>query len=119
MLDEAMLRFVCAFCLLACSKGFVVDDEDVGPDGAVDSWVIDAVDDVRSGDVSAPDDVGSLDAALSDASPVNNDEVIVACAAVGAQRGAVASLRIMDGAGITRSLLVVNSVIGDAEIYAP
>lgn len=64
-----------------------------------------------------PDDCDWIPFAL--VSPMNADEIIVACAAVGAVRGMVGSFRVMDATGATRPLLVVNSLVWDAEIYAP
>lgn len=52
-------------------------------------------------------------------SPLDEDEIIVACAAIGAPRGMVSSFRVMDSTGATRPLLVLNSPVWDAEIYAP
>ncbi|MFT5356871.1 MAG: hypothetical protein ACI9KE_004097 [Polyangiales bacterium] len=68
-----MFRFVCILCLVACSDGFVVGDEDAGPDASVDSGAGDAAGDAGRlpGDVGRPlGDAGTFDATSTDSGPV-------------------------------------------------
>lgn len=61
-----MLRFVCVFFLVACSDGFVVGDEDGGPDSSTDAATIDTSN--PPGDAGPPSDAAMVDAPIIDAS---------------------------------------------------
>ncbi|MFK8004131.1 MAG: hypothetical protein AB8H86_31485 [Polyangiales bacterium] len=85
------------------SNVLYIDDLDAAPDTAPEQF--------------NPDDCDWIPFAL--VSPMNDEDIIVSCTAIGAPRGRVSSFRVMDSTGATRPLLVLNSVVWDAEIYAP